>query len=225
MVAKASPRRGARAPKQDRSRLSLQRLMDTAGRMLEEEGYANFTLQALSKRAKVSIGSIYHLFANKQELIRELQVRFLERIEQEHAVVITELRREGLPLRRLVPMAVKDYGAFLRENAGLLKVFMEIAPIDPVVAANGKKYYGQAVRDFELLILDRRSEIRHPDPAHAVTTCYTVMYAVLGRYLGLGTTPDVTGEGDWNVLLADVSLMLLYYLLGDPADVRSVPSN
>lgn len=220
MTAKAEIRRGARRPKQDRSRTSLRRLLETAEMMLEKDGYASFTLQALSKRAKVSIGSIYHLFENKQELIRELQVRFLERVEQEHAVVINELRREGLPLRRLVPAAIRDYGEHLRKIAGLLRVFMEIAPTDPLVAANGKKYYNQSLKDFELLILDRRDEVRHPDPEHAVTTCYTVMYAVVGRYLGLGTTPEVGGVGDWDSMVDDISVMLLHFLLADPGELK-----
>jgi AcrR family transcriptional regulator len=193
--------------------------METAEVMLERDGYSGFTLQTLSKRAKVSIGSIYHLFSNKQELIRELQVRFLERVEQEHALVINELRRDRLPLKKLLPAAVRDYGEHLRNISPLLRVFMQVAPTDALIAANGKKYYSQSMKDFELLILDRRDEIRHPDPEHAVATCYTVMYSVIGRYLGLGTTPDVMGEGDWNALLDEVSLMLLHYLLGNPADV------
>jgi AcrR family transcriptional regulator len=214
----------ARSPKQERSRTSLRRLMETATAILEEEGYADFTLQDLSKRAKVSIGSIYHLFENKQQLVREVQVQFLEQIEREHALVINAIRREGLPLRRLVPLAIRDYSEFLRKNAGMLRVFMQIAPTDPVVASNGKKYYHQSVRDFELLILDRRAEIRHPDPEHAVTACYTVMYAAVGRYLGLGTTPDAKGEGDWDTLIGDLGLMILHFLLGNPDDVRDAKS-
>lgn len=221
MTAKAEARRGTRRPKQDRSRTSLRRLLETAETMLEQDGYSNFTLQALSKRAKVSIGSIYHLFENKQELVRELQVRFLERMEQEHALVINELRRESLPLRQLVPTAVRDYGDHLRNIAGLLRVFMQIAPTDPLVAANGKKYYSQSMKDFELLVLDRRDEIRHPEPEHAVTTCFTVMYAVIGRYLGLGTTPDVTGLGSWDAMVDNISLMLVHYLLADPDELKA----
>src|SRR6185295_16997110 len=113
MPEKAMTRRGPREPQQDRSRTSLRRLLETAEPMLERDGYRNFTLQALSERAKVSIGSIYHLFESKQHLLRELQVRFLDRVEQQHARVINQLRREGMPLRRLVPTVVRNYGDHL----------------------------------------------------------------------------------------------------------------
>jgi AcrR family transcriptional regulator len=213
-------RTGARAPKQDRSRTSLWRLMETTATMLKEGGYADFTLQELSRRAKVSIGSIYHLFENKQVLIRAVQTEVLERIEQEHALVINALRRKGLPLKQLIPLAVRDYGEFLKHNAALLRVFMQIAPTDPQVAANGKKYFAMSIHDFELLILDRRSEIRHPEPERAVTASFHIMYAAIGRFLGLGTTPDSMGHGDWDALVHDLSDMILHFLLDKPAAVR-----
>jgi AcrR family transcriptional regulator len=215
----AAPRSRVRKPKQDRSRSSMERLLTTAVDMLAQRGFAEFTLQELSRRTKVSIGSIYLRFENKQELMREVQIRFLERVEREHALVINRLRRRGLGLRQLVPIAIREYSEFLRKHADLLRVFMELAPNDPIVAANGKKYYGQSAADFALLLLDRRAEIRHPDPVHAVGACFSMMYAWVGRYLGLGTTGDVMGEGDWPKLLDDVSQMAVLWLSGgDPQD-------
>ena len=49
----------AREPKQDRSRASFERVLDAATALLAEKGYSEFTLQELSNRSKVSIGSIY----------------------------------------------------------------------------------------------------------------------------------------------------------------------
>jgi AcrR family transcriptional regulator len=219
MASDAQTRRGGRTPKQDRSRVSLRRLLETAATMLENDGYADFTLQKLSKRAKVSIGSIYHLFDNKRELVREIQIQFLERIEQEHVLVINALRRQSLPLYRLIPVAVQDYGEYLRKNAGMLRVFMQIAPMDGMVASTGKKSFAQSVRDFELLILDRRDDIKHPNPDHAVVAAFNIMYATYGRYLGLGTTPDSMGEGDWKDLRDDISQMILAFLLTDPNEL------
>jgi AcrR family transcriptional regulator len=197
----------------------MERLLATATDILVQSGSSDFTLQELSRRTEVSIGSIYLRFENKQELIREVQIRFLEQVEREHALVINRLRRRGLGLRQLVPIAIREYSGFLRKHAGPLRVFMELAPNDPVIAANGKKYYRQSAKDFELLLLDRRPEIRHPDPVHAVDACFSMMYASVGRYLGLGTTRDVIGEGDWDKLLDDISLMAVLWLCGgDPQD-------
>jgi AcrR family transcriptional regulator len=212
-----------RKPQQDRSRSSMERLLATAMQMLVQSGASDFTLQDLSRRTKVSIGSIYLRFDNKQELMRELQLRFLEQVEREHALIIVRLRRKGLALRQLVPIAVRAYSEFLREHAGLLRVFMDLAPNDAVIAANGKKYYRQSSADFASMLLDHRADIRHPDPVHAVDACFSMMYAWVGRYLGLGTTQDVVGEGDWDQLLDDVSLMSVLWLSGgSPQDGLAV---
>jgi AcrR family transcriptional regulator len=148
MNRKTPARRSGRQPKQDRSRTSLRRLLETAESMLASDGYAQFTLQALSKRAKVSIGSIYNLFESKQALVRDLQVRFLERVERVHAQVINDLRRNNLPLKRLVPTAVRDYGEYLRDHAELLRVFMEIR-LRPSCPRRAKRR--SVDEDFELL--------------------------------------------------------------------------
>ena len=206
----------SRKPKQARSRQSLSKMLQTAKQMLTERGYADFTLQELSQRSEVSIGSIYHRFENKQELVRQVQAEVLETIENEYAVLINQLRRQSLPLKKLMPNVVKLYGNHLKLHAPILRVFMEIAPSDPAVAEIGRKYLRQAMLDFKLLLLDRRAEISQRDPEHAVEVCFEVIYSSMSRYLGLGNVLHDMSEGDWNVLLDDLTQVALLYLSGCP---------
>ena len=210
----------AREPKQDRSRASFERVLDAATALLAEKGYSEFTLQELSRRSKVSIGSIYGRVDGKDDLIRLVQVRELDRLDVDQASFINRLRRQELPLRELVLETVTQFGKFLRKHAAILRAFMELGASDPVAGEVGKKHFNQALHDFRLLLLERRSEIRHADPDHAVEACFHVVYASLGRYLGLGTRGEVSEEGDWDQLLEDLSLMTLVFLLGDPRQVR-----
>ena len=48
-----------RPPLQNRSRESLERVLIAGKKLLEEKGWEGFTVQEVSRRAKVSIGSIY----------------------------------------------------------------------------------------------------------------------------------------------------------------------
>jgi hypothetical protein len=68
--------------------------------------------------------------------------------------------------------------------------------------------------DFKLLLLDRRDEIHHRDAEHAVEVCFEVIYSSLSRYLGLGNVLHDMSEGDWNVLLADLTQIALLFLSG-----------
>jgi AcrR family transcriptional regulator len=210
----------AREPKQDRSRASFERVLDAATELLAEKGYSEFTLQELSRRSKVSIGSIYGRVDGKDELIRLVQVRVLDHLDVDQATFINRLRRQELPLRELVLATVTQFGNFLRKHASVLRAFMELGAKDAVAGEIGRKHFNQALHDFRLLLLERRSEIMHANPDHAVEACFHVVYATLGRYLGLGTMGAVAAEGDWDQLLEDLSLMTLFFLLSDPRQVQ-----
>ena len=216
----AAPKNYLKEPKQNRSKASLERLLNAACELLTENGYKDFTLQEVSKRAKVSIGSIYNRFKSKEDLIRLLQVRELETLEVETAMVITRIRRKQLKLRLLVPEVVSEYANLLKKHKGILRPLMEISAVDEVVATYGKTHAAQNIADFIQLLLERKEEISQPDPARAVDHIFKVVYAALARYLGLGIMDGVSGEGDWEELLDDLSQITLHYLLGHPDNLK-----
>ena len=200
----------ASEPKQDRSRASFERVLDAATALLEKNG--DFTLAEVSASSKVSIGSIYGRVKSKEDLIHTVQVRVLERAELEQADLVNRIRRRALPLDELIPTIVQELARFLERYAPILRPFMDMAPADPVIAATGKKAYFHSLLDFKLLMLERRSEMGHPEPERATETCFNVVYASLARHLGLGTTTDVAREGDWRRLIDDLGQMALYFL-------------
>lgn len=216
----AAPKNYLKEPKQNRSKASLERLLNAACELLTENGYKDFTLQEVSKRAKVSIGSIYNRFKSKEDLIRLLQVRELETLEVETAMVITRIRRKQLKLRLLVPEVITEYANLLKTHKGILRPLMEISAVDEVVATYGKTHAAQNIADFIQLLLERKEEISQPDPARAVDHIFKVVYAALARYLGLGIMDGVSGEGDWEELLDDLSQITLHYLLGHPDNLK-----
>ncbi|MBR9794159.1 TetR/AcrR family transcriptional regulator [Aestuariibacter sp. GS-14] len=216
----AAPKNYLKEPKQNRSKASLERLLNAACELLTENGYKDFTLQEVSKRAKVSIGSIYNRFKSKEDLIRLLQVRELETLEVETAMVITRIRRKQLKLRLLVPEVITEYANLLKTHKGILRPLMEISAVDEVVASYGKTHAAQNIADFIQLLLERKEEISQPDPARAVDHIFKVVYAALARYLGLGIMDGVSGEGDWEELLDDLSQITLHYLLGHPDNLK-----
>jgi len=212
----------ARAPKQERSRRSFERMLHAATSILEKGGLAALTLTEVSRRSGVSIGSIYGRLDGKEDLIRAVQAQALTKIRQEFATMISEIRRQELCLSELVPTVVHALALFLRRHTRLLSAFMQVAMTDPLVAKAGRKAQSKDLSDLQLLLLERRDEIRHPDPEHAVATCFTVVYGSLARYLGLAPSSDSVGEGNWDQLLDDLGLMALAFLLMDLP--RSAPA-
>src|SRR3954468_14366097 len=74
----------ATPPKQQRSLETLNRLLDAAERVLEEEGLDAATVPVIAKRAGVSVGVVYRRFPNKDALIRGVYERFLWRINEQN---------------------------------------------------------------------------------------------------------------------------------------------
>jgi AcrR family transcriptional regulator len=213
-----------RTPKQKRSRESFDRVIAATIELLREGGDSALTLSAVSRRAKVSIGSIYCRVDGKDALVREVQSVVIHQMEHEFALLINRVRRRQLPLPELVPALIREIAQYLRRNANVLHAFMQLGDRDTVVEDVGRRAYQQNLLDFKLLLLERASEFRHPDPERAAESCFSVAYAALARYLGLNSGPGHggAGEGDWRQLVEDLGTMSLAFMLFDMGkDVRA----
>jgi AcrR family transcriptional regulator len=75
----ASPRK---RPEQDRSRATVDAIVDAAARILVKDGYDAFTTNRVAEKAGVSIGSLYQYFPNKDALLSELMRRHTRDLEE-----------------------------------------------------------------------------------------------------------------------------------------------
>jgi AcrR family transcriptional regulator len=206
----------SRSPKQSRSRESFDRVIEAATVLLARGGSHGLTLAEVSRRYRVSIGSIYCRVESKDDLIRVVQARVLVSMEKEFSTMVNRIRRRRLPLGQLVPGLVNELAQFLRRHVALLNAFIQRGTQDTVVASVGRKAHAQTALDFKLLLLERQTEFVHPDPERAAATCFTVVYGALARYLGLGGNRETgAGEGDWKQLVDDLGLMCLAFLAMD----------
>lgn len=62
-------------PKQNRSRLRVQALLDAAEEVIGESGLQGLAMREVARRAKLPIGSVYHYFPSTTALIRSLLER------------------------------------------------------------------------------------------------------------------------------------------------------
>src|SRR5579862_4980043 len=127
----------SRAPKQRRSRESYDRMIEAAIDLLQQGGLAALTLAAVSRRSRVSIGSIYCRVDGKDSLLREVQAIVLQQMEREFALLVSRVRRRQLPLPELVPTLIWEFAHYLRRHAALLAAFMQQGDQDPVVEEVG----------------------------------------------------------------------------------------
>jgi AcrR family transcriptional regulator len=67
-----------KSPRQERSRRTVERILDAATRIFQECGYSGATTNDIADEASVSIGSLYQYFPNKDALLVALTRRHIE---------------------------------------------------------------------------------------------------------------------------------------------------
>jgi AcrR family transcriptional regulator len=205
-----------RAPVQGRSKASYERMLAAAEALMAAAGSDEFTLQEVSKKGKVSIGSIYNRFESKDALLHAVQLRVLERIDKRMGARLEEARSGADTLDRLVVALTKAVGETLKENAEIMRPLMLRATNDPLVAATGKSSFAKTADAVKGSLLLYSAEIKQPDPLRAVDSSFRILYAAIARYLGFGSATTAAWEGDWDVLLQDLSRMIAAFLVTPP---------
>jgi AcrR family transcriptional regulator len=127
------PVKPRKTPRQERSRLTVEAILDAAARVFERHGYAAGTTNRIAERAGVSIGSLYQYYPNKDAVLVALAERHLDEGTAALEPVITGLARDAPPLadgaRRLVEAMV----ALHAERPALHRVLFEEAPRAPAL--------------------------------------------------------------------------------------------
>jgi len=179
-------------------------------------GSDEFTLQDVSKRGRVSIGSIYNRFESKDALIHAVQLRVMERHETLMIAQIDAARAGAHDLPTLVVALIEALAETLRAHADQLRPLMQRANTDAMVAATGKTYYANTAGAVKGALLLHAADICQPDPLRAVDSAFRMIYAAIARYLGFGSATTAAWEGDWIVLKQDLARMIAAFLTTAP---------
>jgi AcrR family transcriptional regulator len=203
-----------RPPQQTRSRESLERVLAAGQQLLEEEGWEGFTVQEVSRRAKVSIGSIYARAPSKEALILAVYDRAVEEIARENAEALTEDGAwEAMGTRELIVEAVREMGRQMLNHELILRRIMNRAPVDAVIRARGDAQIRRLGERWEELLRRREAEYRHPEPDLAIEVAFRMVFATVARRVALGAQFGAPHEVPDQRLLDEVGRAVAAYLL------------
>jgi AcrR family transcriptional regulator len=205
----------SRRPQQGRSKASLERMLAAARELMLERGSEEFTLQEVSERGQVSIGSIYLRFESKDNLVRGVVAEALDALSAEEGLLLDRLGRECADLAAFVPAYVEGYAEILREHAPLLRLTMERASFDPLVSAPGKRHALNAELRSTEAMLAHASEFGGTDHRVKAQSAYHIIFATLARQLSLGSSGEAVHDYDWSLLKREMGRMCLAYFRAD----------
>lgn len=205
----------SRKPQQGRSKASLERMLAAGRELMLERGSEEFTLQEVSERGSVSIGSIYLRFESKDNLVRGVIAEALDALAEAEDKLLSRLEQECSTLAEFVPAYVEGYAEVLRLHAPLLRLTMERASHDPLVSAPGKQNALRAEKQSTEAMLAYASEFGGKEPATKALSAYHIIFATLARQLSLGSSGEAVHDYDWNLLKRELGQMCLAYFRAD----------
>ncbi|URM96544.1 TetR/AcrR family transcriptional regulator [Actinomadura madurae] len=194
-----------RKPSQVRAELTRERILTAAAHVFTEYGYAAGTTNRIAERARISIGSLYQYFPNKDAILAELAVRHLDRGTWTRA---DQFDLSAGSLEAAVRTLVRDAIDNHRDDPRLLRIMIEEVPLSrellDTIDRHEKTRVGQ-VRD----LLARHPDVRVRDLDTAadliVTTVELNTHKIMAR-------PQTTSVEMFENELVD---MVTRYLRGD----------
>jgi AcrR family transcriptional regulator len=202
-----------RPPRQRRSRESLERVLQAGVELLGETDYDGFTLGELSRRANVSVGSIYARFGSKDDLFLALQERIQSRLHEEQAESLRAI--DGDDAGAAIAAAVDVLAAAMRRHGAVLRVLMVRSAIDERTRVSGSRAASSVGEAFTACVLRHRDTIVHPDPELAVDIAFRMVFSTMSRRVIFGPTFESKRRIGWERFAAEQATLCRAYLLGE----------
>ncbi|WP_437329806.1 TetR/AcrR family transcriptional regulator [Sorangium sp. So ce381] len=113
-------------PTQDRSRATVEAILQATAYILVRDGYARLTTNRVAQRAGVNVASLYQFFPGKEALVAELHRRHIEQGRAAAAAVLAA--HQGQSPDRVVRTIVEAGIAAHAVEPELHRVFLEQMP-------------------------------------------------------------------------------------------------
>jgi AcrR family transcriptional regulator len=206
-----------RPPLQNRSRETLERVLDAGEKLLVEKGWDGFTVQEVSRRSKVSIGSIYARAPSKEALLLAIYDRATDRMAVENAASLApDDHYAGLDARGVVMRATREMAEHMLRNQSMLRVFMNRSPVDPVIRERGAKTIRHLASRYEELLLRHQDAFTHADPSLAIEIAFRMAFMPMRARVSMGADFGAYRGVDDDQLIEELGRGVAAYLLDAP---------
>jgi AcrR family transcriptional regulator len=203
-----------RPPQQTRSQETLDRILDSAERVLEEKSFTEATLAEIMERAGVTVGAFYRRFPDKDALLHLLDERFFREMQERADELLDPGHWRGASIKEILTefagTAVEVYTA----KRGVARSVFLRARVDPVLQATGRQVNAQYIERLRVLLLDpsRRAQLTHPEPERAIALGFMMFFGALRETTVFGEVWPEHDELVGDRLGVEMARLFLAYL-------------
>ncbi len=208
--------RWVRPPQQTRSQETLDRILDAAEALVSEKGFEDTTVAEVVRRAGSSVGAFYTRFHDKDGLLHALYDRFFEQAIATADEALDPERWEGARIGEVLAVVVRFLVSIYRDQLGLIRAFVIRNNVDAEFRARRERLSRYVSDGLCTLLMERRAEIRHEDPACAALFGLTLVYGALDGAMLFGdlrSGPLVLSDDDF---AAELTRAYVAYLGAEP---------
>ena len=204
-----------RAPKQARSRQTLETILNETRQLLEVRNFDDIPIADIVAAASTTVGSFYARFPDKASLLIALQAQAHDEVATRLEVVLSPDRWATVSLRETISGMIPLLMEIPDRHLAVFKAAMLSSVASKALARNVTEIIGKKIDLMATLLLSKRSEIRHPNPDRAVRSGAAIVESVLQHRrvrLFVDTVDYPLGE---ETLCPDLCEMLLALLASE----------
>jgi AcrR family transcriptional regulator len=160
---------------QDRSRATVDVLIEATARILRREGFDRASTNRIAEEAGVSVGSLYQYFPSKEALVAAVIDRHHQQLMQVVRGSLAEVAAQPIEqaVRKLVGAAIEAHRLDPRLHRVLAEQTPRTGKLEDVAAFNRETY-----ALFKAYLEDHSDEIRPMDAGLAAFVCVTSIEAL-----------------------------------------------
>ncbi|NER78577.1 MAG: TetR/AcrR family transcriptional regulator [Leptolyngbya sp. SIO1D8] len=194
-----------RQPQQARSQERVKQILDVAEQLFLERGYESTTTRAIAARAKVSVGSLYQFFPDKEAVLKALAIRYMQTQYQRFLNLHTPETLK-IPLPSYVDRMINAFDQFYTDYPGSRVIFEQL--LDTITWSAIEK-----IDDFEYQVIDELARFFHSrQPSLSIAKCERIaliITKIITELLWLSLNGDQAFRQE---IVAETKLLILSYL-------------
>jgi AcrR family transcriptional regulator len=197
-----------KAASQERSRLTVNALLEATARILIREGFDKASTNRIAEVAGVSVGSLYQYFPSKDALVAAL----IDRHNQEVMRIVRGELAEAMDqpveqgVRRIIGVAVKAHRIDPKLHRALSEQIPRVGRLENIETFNQQNY-----ALFKAYLEGRRDEIRAVDLGIAAFVCVTSIEAITHTAV---LHQKIVSDETMEALIDEATRLIVGYLMG-----------
>jgi AcrR family transcriptional regulator len=198
-----------KAASQERSRATVDALVETTARILVKEGFDKASTNRIAEVAGVSVGSLYQYFPGKEALVAAVIERHQQEIMQTVRGELAEVLAQPVEkaMRKLVAVAVKAHRVDPKLHRVLAEQIPRVGKLEELETFDRDNY-----TLFRTYLESHRNELRVDDLELASFVCVTSIEAL--THNAVLHYPKMLSDETMEALIDEAARLVTGYLKG-----------